>query len=264
MIYKGVIYVKLHKELLFGAGVTLGLLALPTTHADADEVMVKSGDTLSQLAVDYNTTVDEIKQANQLQSDLIVVGDVLEIGTQATTTPDKYTVQSGDTLSEIAQTHNVSVDDLVNWNKLADANLIFVGQELVLAQQEVQKLTQVQESAPVQQSTQVQQPAQVQESNTQQQASTNTSSQVTDTQAGASTNVSGVEADAKAWIAMRESGSNYNARNGQYIGKYQLTDIYLNGDYSPANQERVADQYVYGRYGSWVNAKNFWLSHGWY
>lgn len=76
--------------------------------------------------------------------------------------------------------------------------------------------------------------------------------------------VSGAEAAAKAWIANRESGGNYNARNGQYIGKYQLSAAYLGGNYSPANQEKVADNYVKSRYGSWVNAKNFWLSHGWY
>lgn len=72
------------------------------------------------------------------------------------------------------------------------------------------------------------------------------------------------ETAAKNWIAMRESGNNYNARNGQYIGKYQLTAAYLKGDYSPANQERVANNYVKSRYGSWVNAKNFWLRNGWY
>jgi hypothetical protein len=76
--------------------------------------------------------------------------------------------------------------------------------------------------------------------------------------------VSGAEAAAKAWIANRESGGNYNARNGKYIGKYQLSAAYLGGNYSPANQEKVADNYVKSRYGSWVNAKNFWLSHGWY
>lgn len=48
------------------------------------------------------------------------------------------------------------------------------------------------------------------------------------------------------------------------IGRYQLSSSYLNGDYSPANQERVADEYVAGRYGSWENAKSFWLANGWY
>lgn len=69
---------------------------------------------------------------------------------------------------------------------------------------------------------------------------------------------------AKQIIAQRESGGSYNARNGQYIGKYQLSASYLNGDYSPANQERVADQYVAQRYGSWDNALAFWNNNGWY
>lgn len=80
----------------------------------------------------------------------------------------------------------------------------------------------------------------------------------------ATSTISGAEAAAKAWIANRESGGSYTARNGQYIGKYQLSAAYLGGDYSAANQERVADNYVRSRYGSWVNAKNFWVSHGWY
>ncbi len=77
-------------------------------------------------------------------------------------------------------------------------------------------------------------------------------------------NASGSEAAAKAWIAARESGGNYGATNGQYIGKYQLSASYLNGDYSAANQERVADQYVASRYGSWQNAQAHWQANGWY
>lgn len=74
----------------------------------------------------------------------------------------------------------------------------------------------------------------------------------------------GSEASAKAWIANRESSGSYSARNGQYIGKYQLSASYLNGDYSAANQERVADQYVASRYGSWQNAQAHWQANGWY
>ncbi|TLQ22896.1 SLAP domain-containing protein [Lactobacillus helveticus] len=77
-------------------------------------------------------------------------------------------------------------------------------------------------------------------------------------------NATGSEASAKAWIASRESGGSYSASNGQYVGKYQLPSSYLNGDYSAANQERVADQYVQSRYGSWTAAKSFWQANGWY
>ena len=76
--------------------------------------------------------------------------------------------------------------------------------------------------------------------------------------------MSNKEKAAKRWIAMRESGGSYTARNGSCYGKYQLSIGYLHGDLSPKNQELTADRYVYGRYGSWVNAKRFWLTHNWY
>ena len=107
-------------------------------------------------------------------------------------------------------------------------------------------------SAPVQQRTYSYAPAQKQ-TTTQTQSTTNYTS-----------NVSGSEAAAKAWIAGRESGGSYSARNGQYIGKYQLSASYLGGDYSAANQERVADNYVKSRYGSWTGAQKFWQTNGWY
>lgn len=66
------------------------------------------------------------------------------------------------------------------------------------------------------------------------------------------------------YIAQRESGQDYNARNGRYIGKYQLDESMLNGDYSPENQEYMAEQYMLDRYGSWENAREFWDSHGWW
>ena len=69
---------------------------------------------------------------------------------------------------------------------------------------------------------------------------------------------------AKEWIAQRESSGSYTARNGRYIGRYQLMDAYLDGDWSPENQERTADRYVRNRYGSWENAQKFWEENGWY
>lgn len=71
---------------------------------------------------------------------------------------------------------------------------------------------------------------------------------------------------AKEIIAWRESRGDYNAisSTGRYVGRYQLTNTMLNGDYSPENQERVADAYVQQRYGSWDAALAFHNSHGWY
>lgn len=76
--------------------------------------------------------------------------------------------------------------------------------------------------------------------------------------------VSGDEAAAKEWIAHKESGGSYTARNGRYIGRYQLASSYLGGDYSPAHQEEVADAYVKNRYGSWSAARAYWQKMGWY
>ena len=72
------------------------------------------------------------------------------------------------------------------------------------------------------------------------------------------------EAEAKEWIAWRESGGDYDARNGQYIGRYQLSADKLDGDWSEENQEATAEAYVQGRYGSWQAAKEFWQENGWY
>lgn len=72
------------------------------------------------------------------------------------------------------------------------------------------------------------------------------------------------EAAAKEWIAFRESGGDYNSRNGQYVGKFQLSEDKLNGDWSPENQEATADAYVAERYGSWQAAQEHHREHGWY
>ena len=86
----------------------------------------------------------------------------------------------------------------------------------------------------------------------------------TTTTSSYSSNLSAEDVAAKEWIAQKESGGSYDAQNGIYIGRYQLTNTYLNGDYSIENQERVADAYVASRYGSWSAAKAFWLANGWY
>lgn len=72
------------------------------------------------------------------------------------------------------------------------------------------------------------------------------------------------EAAAKEWIAWRESGGDYGARNGQYVGRYQLNEMYLDGDYSEENQEAAAEAYIADRYGSWQAAQEHHQQYGWY
>lgn len=155
------------------------------------------------------------------------------------------TVQSGDTLSEIATTYNTSVDQLVKDNNLANKDFIQVGQQLNLTGSVNQQPVSQQ---PANQTASVSQPQ------TNQQPVDNTTSN----------NQSSSEQEAKEWIAQRESGGSYTAQNGQYVGRYQLSSSYLNGDYSPSNQEQVADNYCLERYGSWQNAKEHWESMGWW
>lgn len=161
-----------------------------------------------------------------------------------------YTVKEGDTLSEIAETHNTTVEKLAENNHIDNIHLIYVDQELVIDGPVAPVATPAPATyaAPAAQDETVSVPV----------AETPVVSETV------VSTVSGSEAEAKEWIAQKESGGSYTATNGRYIGRYQLTDSYLNGDYSAENQERVADAYVAGRYGSWTAAKNFWLNNGWY
>ena len=204
------------------------------------------------------------------------IAGAVALGTVATATTASadsiYTVQAGDTLSGISYKlgHDLTfVDTLASNNNIANKNLIYVGQKLVIKDDgEVAPATQQQvETLPSANTT-------TQNNQTSSAATTNNSAAQTATATTSASNaasyinytssVSGNDAAAKAWIAARESGGSYSAQNGQYIGKYQLSASYLNGDYSAANQERVADQYVASRYGSWSAAQSFWQSHGWY
>lgn len=175
-------------------------------------------------------------------------------------------IEQGDTLYKIAQDNGTDVNTLAQVNHLENPNLIIAGSILNLTDDSTP-----QQAAPVQNTSvaQSQTTQNVPTQNTQAQAPVQqTAPAVAQTNQpqsnGYTSQVSGSEAAAKAWIAARESGGNYNATNGQYIGKYQLSSSYLNGDYSPANQEQAADNYVHQRYGSWSAAQQFWQANGWY
>ena len=185
-----------------------------------------------------------------------------------------YTVKPGDTLSEIAETHNTTVEKLAKLNNIKNIHLIYVDQVLVIDGEApvvaaTPATTKPAAPATTDASATTEAPAPAAVEETPAVEETSASAAATPTPAAESApapaaTVSGSEAEAKEWIAQKESGGSYTATNGRYIGRYQLTDSYLNGDYSAENQERVADAYVSGRYGSWTAAKNFWLNNGWY
>lgn len=164
---------------------------------------------------------------------------------------DSYTVKSGDTLSEIAVTYNTTVEKLASTNQIANVDFITVGQILELDSEATAPAETTTETAAVEAA-----PAATDNSAAAAPAETTTTSY--------SSNLGTSDAQAKEIIAQRESSGSYTAQNGQYYGRYQLTMSYLNGDLSAENQERVADSYVAGRYGSWSAALAFWNANGWY
>lgn len=186
-------------------------------------------------AVDQSAYLQVLNQAN--------AGSQATQAQQFSNTLKKIQVKYGDTVSELAEQYGTTTDAIVQANNLRDPNFILAGQNLViLAQgQSVQAVSQAQTVE-----------------------STGSSSSSESKVSAVGTGESSAEASARAWIVQRESGGDYNARNGKYIGKYQLDRSYLNGDYSPANQEKTAERYVKQRYGSWVNAQKHWQTHNWY
>ena len=200
------------------------------------------------------TTTNKIKTTIAGVAALFAVFVPSFVSAQETTT---YTVKEGDTLSEIAETYNTTVEKLAENNHIENIHLIYVGQELVIDGPVAPAVTPAPSTykAPAAQNEAVSAPVA---------ATTEVAQKEAPTPAAPASTVSGSDAEAKEWIAQKESGGSYTATNGQYIGRYQLTASYLNGDYSAENQERVADAYVAGRYGSWSAAKNFWLNNGWY
>lgn len=184
------------------------------------------------------------------------------VSTTSSVQAKTITAQAGDTIWDFSQQTGVSIEKIEELNGVnTTTHLIQVGDSINIPDDLINGTSTVTQN--VQQpkiETQPVQPTNTQQS-TQYQAPVATpqpvqqvSQPVTQTQTSS----------AKEWIANKESGGQYSARNGQYVGRYQLTDSYLNGDYSEANQEKVADNYVTSRYGSWEGAKSFWLANGWY
>ena len=176
-----------------------------------------------------------------------------------------YTVKPGDTLSEIAETYNTTVEKLAKLNNIKNIHLIYVDQVLVIdGEAPVASTTTEAPVAEVEETPAVAETVVEETTYEETYEAPASAPAAAESYSAPAATVSGSEAEAKEWIAQKESGGSYTATNGRYIGRYQLTDSYLNGDYSAENQERVADAYVAGRYGSWTEAKNFWLNNGWY
>lgn len=116
------------------AALCLALAFPAVAHADDVVYTVRSGDRLSTIARAHDVTVEQIREWNDLDGDLIRVGQDLELRTGASSSSSggwtTYTIRSGDRLSSVARAHGVSVDDIVEWNRGLDPDRIRSGQEI--------------------------------------------------------------------------------------------------------------------------------------
>ncbi|BAQ25322.1 aggregation-promoting factor [Streptococcus troglodytae] len=248
---------------------------------------VKSGDTLSEIASTHGTTVDKLAKLNKINNiHLIHAGQILELDT-ATEAPAATPVQesqineaeaaapvSAETsqASEVTTTAPVQESQTSEVITSAPAETSQASEVPTETNQknEVSSAVSVETSQTSEATTSA--PAETSQISEATTAEPTETSQKNEVAASAEENqttmntsdLSTSDAAAKEFIAQKESGGNYNAKNGQYYGRYQLSDSYLNGDLSEENQERVADAYVSSRYGSWTAAQAFWNANGWY
>ena len=95
---------------------------------------VQKGDSLWSIANKYKVSVEDLKNANNLTSNLLNVGQTLKIPTESKPVTGDYSVyivQKGDSLYNIAKKYNLSVDELIKYNNLSSTNLE-VGQQLLI------------------------------------------------------------------------------------------------------------------------------------
>ena len=96
-------------------------------------IIIRSGDTLSQIALDYNTTVRRLVELNNIENpNLIYAGESLIVPTTNSSIENIYIVRSGDTLSQIALNFNTTVSAIANLNGITNVNLIYTGQRLII------------------------------------------------------------------------------------------------------------------------------------
>ena len=100
-----------------------------------EDITVKRGETLSQIAIRYNTSYEYLAKINDIKNpNLIFVGERLKVPTFDKEIHDTshllYVVKRGNTLSQIARKFDVSVERIVELNDIKNPNLIFVGETL--------------------------------------------------------------------------------------------------------------------------------------
>ena len=105
-----------------------------TNNSYTNTYVVQRGDSLYSISSAYGVSVNELKNANNLTSDLLTIGQVLTIPTSSTdtnNTSNLYVVQKGDSLWSIANKYGVSINSIRMINNL-NSDILTIGQTLII------------------------------------------------------------------------------------------------------------------------------------
>ncbi len=107
------------KKTLFSLIAVAAISTSAGMSAQAQEVVVKKGDTLYSLSTEHAVSIDHIKELNDLSSDMIYAGETLTVSSESNDSSNTYVVEEGDTLWGIANKLGVSVSQLKSLNNLS-------------------------------------------------------------------------------------------------------------------------------------------------
>ena len=97
--------------------------------------VVQPGDNVRSLAAQYRVPLEGLLEANGIKNSKLTVGETIRIPMHLYIPPDEQTthvVEIGETLFGIAKQYKVSLTDLLEWNSIADPDMIFAGQTLIV------------------------------------------------------------------------------------------------------------------------------------
>lgn len=101
---------------------------------NSNTYVVQKGDTLYGISKQFNTSMQKLRELNNLSSDILTIGKVLIVSPNSDRNPSEcvtYTVKKGDSLYSIAKQYNSTVDAIKRYNNLTSNNLS-IGQKLKL------------------------------------------------------------------------------------------------------------------------------------
>lgn len=135
------------KTSLLAAGTVALSMGIAHNVSANSTYQVKSGDTLSRIASANHTSVNDLKDINHISNiNFIYPGQILQLSAASSSSPKPaatqntsgakktYTVRAGDTASAVASKNGISLAQLKSYNNIANINLIYVGQVLVVGE----------------------------------------------------------------------------------------------------------------------------------